>query len=224
MSVSATDGRAGAVPAVGQSSVRRQMAEASRRIKRLKRVDRLAVGVITFGGIGVVLSVVGILVFIGAEAIPLFKGASVRLGGTLRPGQSATPPVDQRALGSDEFGRYIYMVEPEGKVVFYNRESAAREVESSPPSLAGVTVTTASRSLLGDFVAAGTGDGRAVLLQVRFVPVHAEGAASSVKIDVRERGVAALDPEKRAIQRISYLEEGDRKFVAGQVGLGEIAL
>ena len=49
------------------------MAAAAGRIKRLKRIDRVAVGVITFGGIAVILSVIGILVFIGAEAVPLFR-------------------------------------------------------------------------------------------------------------------------------------------------------
>jgi phosphate transport system permease protein len=206
----------------GGSSVRRQMAEASARIKRLKRIDRAAVGIITFGGIGVVLSVIGILVFIGAEAIPLFRGASVAFRGEWKT-PTAAPPMDQRALGSDEFGRYVYMVEPAGKVVFLNRESGARELEFSPASLAGAPISAASRSLMGDFVAAGLGDGRVALLQVRLLPIHNEGAATGVKVDVRERGVLALDPQKRAIQRVSYLEEGDRKLVAGQVGAGEVA-
>jgi phosphate transport system permease protein len=206
----------------GGSSVRRQMAEASARIKRLKRIDRAAVGIITFGGIGVVLSVVGILFFIGAEAIPLFRSASVAFRGEWKT-PTAAPAMDQRALGSDEFGRYLYMVEPAGKVAFFNRESGARELEFTPPSLAGSTITSASRSLTGDFVAAGLGDGRVALLQVRFLPVHDEGAPSPVKVDVRERGAIALDPQKRAIQRVSYLEEGDRKIVAGQVGAGEVA-
>ena len=137
MSVSAANSQPGAPAIAGESSVRRQMAGAASRIKRLKRIDRAAVGVITCGGIAVVLSVVGILVFIGAEAVPLFKSASTNLVGTFRLAESSAPsPLERRALGSDEFGRYVYTVEPGGKVAFFNRGSGARELEVSPPSLA----------------------------------------------------------------------------------------
>ncbi len=225
MSVSAADNQARVPPNQGESAVRRQMAAAAGRIKRLKRIDRVAVGVITFGGIAVVLSVIGILVFIGVEALPLFRGASAELAGTLRLAESAAPAaMDRRALGSDEFGRYVYTVETNGKVAFFNRDTAARELEVRPPSLAGASVIASSRSLMGDFVAASTPDGRVMLLQVRFLPIHQDGAVAGVKVDVRERGTVALDPQGRAAQRVSYLEEGERKFVAGQVADGDVAL
>ena len=214
-----------APPLSGQSAVRRQMAAAAGRIKRLKRIDRAAVGVITLGGIGVVLSVIGILIFIGAEAIPLFRPASVGLSGTLRLGDStAQASMERQAIGSDEFARYVYTVEPSGKVAFFNRATGARELEQSPPSLVGATVLASSRSMFGDFIAVGTADGRVVLLQVRFLPVHEGGAVAGVKVDVRERGVVALDPGGRAADRLSYLEEGERKFVIGQVGESDVAL
>ena len=125
--------------------------------------------------------------------------------------------MERRALGSDEFGRYVYTVEPTGKVAFINRGTGQPELEISPPALAGATVVASSRSMFGDFVASATADGRVVLLQVRFLPVHADGAVSGVKVDVRERGVVALDPSGRAAERVSYLEEGDRQ-VRGRPG------
>ena len=83
------------------SQVRRQMAEATRRIARLKRIDRAAVGIITLGGISVVVAVCGILIFIGAEAIPLFRGASVTPAGMMPPSAGAAPIAG--ALGTDEY-------------------------------------------------------------------------------------------------------------------------
>jgi phosphate transport system permease protein len=225
MSVSATNPEPLATPTQVESAVRRQMAAATGRIKRLKRIDRAAVGIITFGGIAVVLSVIGILVFIGLEAIPLFRGASAQLAGTIRLGDAAVQgSMERRALGSDEFGRYVYMVEPTGKVAFINRDTGKPELEMSPPSLAGATVVASSRSMFGDYVAASTADGRVVLLQVRFIPVHGDGGVTGVKVDVRERGTVSLDPAGRAAERLSYLEEGDQKFVAGQVAQSEVAL
>jgi hypothetical protein len=53
---------------VADISIRSKMATASKRIARLKRIDRAAVFVITLGGLAVVVGVLGILVFIVAEA------------------------------------------------------------------------------------------------------------------------------------------------------------
>ncbi|RPJ85654.1 MAG: hypothetical protein EHM13_00400, partial [Acidobacteria bacterium] len=61
-------------------SVRDRMAAASRRIGRLKRIDRASVFVITLGGISVVVGVLGILLFIGAETLPLFRAARLVAG------------------------------------------------------------------------------------------------------------------------------------------------
>jgi phosphate transport system permease protein len=225
MSLPAADSP-GLAPAIGgESEVRRQMAAAAGRIKRLKRVDRVAVGVITFGGIAVILSVIGILVFIGAEAVPLFRASSSTLKGTVRPADTlARAPMDRWAVGSDDFDRYVYTLEPSGRVTFLNRETGKPELTFSPPSLAGATVLASSRSLLGDFVAASTTDGRIALLQVRFLPIHGTDGLTGVKVDVRERGTVSIDPARRPAERVSYLEEGERKFVAGQVSPSEIAL
>jgi phosphate transport system permease protein len=201
------------------------MAAAAGRIKRLKRVDRVAVGVITLGGIAVILSVIGILVFIGAEAMPLFRQASASLRGTLSPAEAVgRVPLDRWALGSDDLDRYVYIVDAAGRVIFLNRGTGAPELTINPPSLAGASVLATSRSLLGDFVAASTNDGRVALLQVRFLPVHGDKGVTGVKVDVRERGMVAIDPAGRPVQRVSYLEEDGRKFVAGQVSPSEVAL
>ena len=70
------------MPPRPESAVRRQMAAAAGRIKRLKRIDRAAVGVITLGGIAVIVSVVGILVFIGGRGDAALRGARRTLAGT----------------------------------------------------------------------------------------------------------------------------------------------
>ena len=132
--------------------------------------------------------------------------------------------MERRALGSDEFGRYVYTVEPSGKVAFFNRGSGARELEVSPPSLAGATVVASSRSLLGDFVAAAPPTAAWRSCRCASCRCIRTAPSLSVKVDVRERGMVSLDPQARAAQRVSYLEEGERKFVAGQVSDNEVAL
>ena len=69
--------------ATASIGVRERMAAASKRIARVKLVDRAATGVITFGGVFIILSVLFIFVFIFGEALPLFRGAKGEKLGTL---------------------------------------------------------------------------------------------------------------------------------------------
>jgi phosphate transport system permease protein len=206
----------------GESAVRREMSAATKRITRLKRIDRAAVAVITLGGIAVVLSVIGILVFIGAEALPLFRAPAARLTGTVRLGDLDGSSA-MAALGADETGRFLYQVSASGGVSLFDPERGQKVLDLPPPSLGGATVTSTSRSLLNDFVAAGTNDGRVALFQLHFQPIFEQSKLTDVKAERAERGVVALDPRHRPIRRVSYLEEGDRKIVAGQVSDDEIS-
>ena len=207
----------------GESAVRRQMAAAARRIGRLKRIDRAAVGIITLGGVAVIISVIGILIFIGAEALPLFRAAraahegTIRLAGTVEPTSAASA-----VLGIDESGRYVYNVTPTGTLTFFATDTGARAFDLVPPTLTGATITAGSRSLSGDFIALGTADGRVALLRVGFLPVYEGGVLKNVTVELAERAILSFDPGKRPLQRVSYVEEGDDKFVAGQVVNNEI--
>lgn len=209
------------------SNVRRQMAAATRRIARLKRIDRLAVGVISLGGLAVVLSVVGILVFIGAEAVPLFGAARASLIRTLPVGATASPIVGDAAaivIGTDETRRYLYTVEPTGTVAFFEMDTGSRAFDRPVASLTGARITTVSRSSTGDYVAIGSSDGRVGLVQVRFTPVHGDGVITGVGVEVAERGLVTIDPTGRPVRRVSYVEDGDRKTVAAQTADRDIAL
>ena len=207
----------------GESAVRRQMAAASRRIGRLKKIDRAAVGIITLGGIAVIVSVIGILVFIGAEALPLFKAAraahmgAMQLHGTVAPGSPA-----HAVLGVDESSQYVYDVTPSGTLTFFATNTGKPAFDLAPPTLKDATITTGSRSLSGDFIALGTSDGRVALVRITFVPVYEAGVLKNVTVDLVERAVIRFDAGKRPLQRVSYVEDNDNKFVAGQVTNSEI--
>jgi phosphate transport system permease protein len=209
----------------GESAVRRQMAAATRRISRLKKIDRAAVAIITLGGVAVIISVIGILVFIGAEALPLLKAARASQLGSIRPAGTVDPGSPAHAvMGTDESGRYVYDVSPTGTLAFFATDTGARAFELAPPNLAAATITTGSRSLSGDFVALGTSDGRVALLKVGFVPVYEGGVMTNVTAALEERGILVFDPEKRPLRRVSYVEEDDNKVLAGQLADDEIKL
>ena len=201
------------------------MAAAARRIGRLKRIDRGAVFLITLGGIAVVIAVFGILIFIGKEAIPLFRSASLKPAGDV-PLVTAVDPAHTemyRAVGVDEYQRYLFTVEPAGVVAFFALESGARAREEPVPGRGSAVVTATSRSTLGNFVAAGLSDGRVALMQVRFAPVYDGATLKDLTIEVRDRGVAKVDPGGRPVRQVAYLEQDEEKFVAAQVGDAEVA-
>lgn len=205
-------------------SIRRQMAAASARIGRLRRIDRAAVIVITLGGIAVVVAVLGILLFIASEAIPLFTGATLDLDGqsrvptTLGPGDANT----LRAVGVDEYRKYLYTVERPGIVAFYRIDSGARQAEFPVPGLGTSTVTASSRSVVGHHVAAGLSDGRVSLMQVRYVPQYDGQTLQDLTIEVREQAVVLLDEQGRPVRQVSYIEQEGQRFVAGLVADTEI--
>jgi phosphate transport system permease protein len=202
------------------------MAAASSRIGRLRRIDRAAVLVITLGGIAVVVAVLGILVFVASEALPLFRGASAtRVGQTQIP--TAVAPADGmaalRAVGVDEYRKYLYTVEPNGRVAFFRVESGERMQELPVPGLESATVTASSRTVVGHHLAAGLSDGRAALMQVHYEPQYEGVSLKDLSIELRSTATIVLDPDRRPVRQISYVEQDGQRFVAGLVADSEIA-
>ncbi|MCX6538197.1 MAG: ABC transporter permease subunit [Acidobacteria bacterium] len=206
-------------------SVRARMAGAARRIGRLKRIDRAAVGVITLGGVSVIIAVLGILVFIAAQAVPLFKPATLSTSGQVRLDSRpyAVGAASLPVFGTDEYRKYIYTVEPDGRLVFYRYDSGAAARELPVPGLGAATITASSKTLLGNFVAAGTSDGCVSLMQIRFTPQYQGQKMVDLAIDLRERGLVEIDPGKRPVRDVSYLEQEGQKFVAALLTDREIA-
>jgi phosphate transport system permease protein len=201
------------------------MAAARGRLPLVRRVDRAAVGLITFGGIAVILAVIGILVFIGAEAVPLFRAASIRPDGSASIATAMAPATMAalRAVGVDEYRRYLYTVEPDGRVVFHRPDTGEQTASAPLPASEGTRVVASSRSLLGGFVAAGLANGKVALVQVRALPDFEGGTPTDVTTEVRERAVIDLDAAGRPVRQVAYDEFDGQKYVAGLIDDREIA-
>jgi phosphate transport system permease protein len=216
--------------------VRDRIQAARGRIRFLKRVDYAASLLIRLGGIGIVVSVLGILVFILAEAWPLFRGSRGALAATVRlpppvmpaapPAEvSAPPPAAVHALGTDEYQMYVYAVRGAPQVEFFRLPDATLARTVPLAGLAGATVTSASRSLGGDFLGVGTSDGRVGMAQVSFRPRYQEQTLADLDIEVAEKGVATVDAAGRPVRQVAFSQTDDgRRVVAALVGDDEIAL
>jgi phosphate transport system permease protein len=207
--------------------VRERMAAASRRIARVKLIDRGATGVITFGGIFIILSVLFIFVFIFGEAMPLFRGAKgERLGKISLAGvRGGSPHGTPLAFGADEYQKYLYEITPDAHLVVFRLADGATHREMALPGVEGTAITSASRGLAGDSLAAGTADGRVALSLVRFRPVFEGQVLKDLDIDLRPRGVIAIDPAKRPVREVvSQVSAEGETLVAALVGDDEVAL
>jgi phosphate transport system permease protein len=211
--------------ATASIGVRERMTAASKRIARVKLVDRGATGVITFGGLFIILSVLFIFVFIFGEAMPLFRGAKgeklgqISLAGVR--GGSGTP----LAFGSDEYQKYLYEVTPDAHLVVFRLADGTTHREMALPGLEGAAVTSASRGLAGDSLAAGTADGRVALSLVRFRPVFEGQVLKDLDIDLRPRGVIAVDAAKRPVREVvSQVSAEGETLVVALVGDDEVVL
>jgi phosphate transport system permease protein len=233
--------------------VRQRIQAASGRIRALKRIDRTAAVLISLGGLGIVVSVLGILVFILAEAWPLFRSSRGQLVATVTlpaapspsppPAASAAagapaaapaatpaaaapsdhPPV--LAMGVDEYQLYLYAVRGEPRLEFFRLADGSWARDHPIAALEGADVTAASMNLHGDRVAIGTADGRAALLQVAFRPRYQDQKLADLDIDVTEVGTVEVDPARRPLLQVAYGEaEPGRPVVAAVVGDDEIAL
>jgi phosphate transport system permease protein len=203
-------------------SVRARIAAARPRIARLKRLDRSATAVIVLGGIAVVVSVLGILVFIVAEMSPLFRsGRGARLADVRPVNAAGGAPL---AIGVDEYQRNVYWITHDARLVVSRLSDGSVVRQLGLAHLQGASVTAASRSPADDLVAAATSDGRVALAQVRFTPRYEDARLVDLDVEVRDRGLVALDPRKRAVRAVVYREQERRKAVAGVVAGDEIVL
>ena len=76
-------------------------------------IDRYMTYVITVGGIGVIVAVLGIFVFILSQILPLFQGA------TVTPQRNVQLPQGSYVfIGSDEWTEYPFALAQDGSLVF----------------------------------------------------------------------------------------------------------
>ena len=92
-----------ALPPAPTIDIRQRVQAQARRLRRVKLIDRLAVGFITFGGLFIIVAVLFIFVFIFGESLPLFRPASGEAKGTVA--LAAVPPLEYTARRGSRHGR-----------------------------------------------------------------------------------------------------------------------
>lgn len=125
---------------------------------RTLAVDRWMARVIHVGGIGVVGAVLGMLVFLVAQVVPLFRGA------TLEELAPVALPSGVAALVVDEYGELPCAVMPDGELRFHRLDGSA--AKSWRPDLAGRRVTAVRAYPRDGLVLMGLDDGSVAEVKV----------------------------------------------------------
>jgi phosphate transport system permease protein len=145
--------------------------------RSVRIVDGVMAVVIRTGGIGVILAVLGIFVFILVQILPLFRGASVELLAS-----HPAPKGDWVALLSDEWAEHPALVSRDGRLTFLDlaADRPIEVVELAP----GAEVTAVRANPAAQQVCVGTADGKVLVAHVTYAATF-EGDTRRITQEVR---------------------------------------
>jgi len=125
---------------------------------RTLAIDRWMARLINVGGVGVIAAVLGMLVFLVAQVVPLFRGAE------LEELPSAQLPAGVAALVVDEYGELPCAVMPDGELRFHRLDGSL--AKSWRPDLPGRSVTAVRAYPRDGIVLMGLDDGSVAEVKV----------------------------------------------------------
>ena len=137
----------------------------SRQVRRsVIIIDRIADRVITIGGILVIMAVLGILVFLVVQTVPLFMGGKTtgKFSYTLNQ-----PLKNILHAGIDEYKTITHVVQRDGKIVLFHARTG-KSLKKLDLGLQGHSITTASVSFNKHDIALGLDDGTIRLIRIDY--------------------------------------------------------
>ena len=174
--------------------------------KRRLIADRAARWIVSAGGIAIIVSILGILVFIVVEVAPLLFPARVDAAR-----QVAVPGVRTiEAVLADDYRTHVATLDEHGevRVVWLSDGKVVYEVPLAPVSVVSAAVPPQSKAF-----AAATSDGR-VLVKTMAFGVSFQGAERVITPDETPAVALELDPEKRPLGAFAAQLDADGNVVA----------
>ena len=179
----------------------------SRRTRKL--LDRLAQGIITLGGYAVILSILGIFVFLILEVAPLFFVPTGAQSGRLAAGPLPLELPQAALIGVDEHQEVAYLVKAghagsAGPIAFFSLPSGRQILPAVPAALAGANITAVARATgkNGRF-GLGTADGRLIPLDIEMAADFVNDTRRIVPRVVVSPPIQII-PTKDSIVRLAY--------------------
>jgi len=184
---------------------------------RTLAVDRWMSRLIHVGGISVIAAVLGMLVFLVAEVVPLFAGARV----------TELPPVPLAApagslVGADEYGELPHVCLPDGTLRFH-RPDGKLEREWKP-DLGGRKVSSVRRDDRGGLLLLGLSDGSVAEVRLGYRARFDEAGVRTVEADPSLVGIQAVGAAVPVESAWVARGQGSRLYIVRQKVGGESRL
>ena len=171
-------------------------------------IDRSMTWFITIGGLGVIIAVLGIFVFILSQIMPLFQGASIRPLRTVPTGVS-----NAKVLGVDEWTALPMLVSEDGMLTFIDLVGERGTFQLKPPFQEERTFTAYAYDQQAQRVVFATTQGEFVLVDVNYEPVY-DGDTRTIVAQPEDGAFLALGQPGAPITQVAYGDSGAQKLVA----------
>lgn len=149
---------------------KKDTSQASSGVRRRKLVDFIATGVVTTGGIAIILSILAILVFIGIETVPLWQGVKSELTSSFilkespelssysldSPDKTTFPYL---ATGTEEYKEIGFIVTDDGVFRFLSLKDGSVLKSIPLTDIEGSEITSSFVSVNNELYSFGTSDG-----------------------------------------------------------------
>ena len=160
--------------------------------------DRIAKSLVAVGGIGTIVAVLLVCVFLVSEVVPLFLPAKVEATNSLNGAIGTTPTATAKVgppirLGMDEFGGLGWALFADGRVRCFRLDNGHLLNDLSPEQTKLAGMTTVALSTDGQQAVFGFRDGKLQVGRIGFETRFVEPAV--VPADVRDM---AIDAQRRS--------------------------
>ncbi len=180
--------------------------------------NSLATGVITTGGITLIVIVVGILVFIFLQTWPLWTPAETGTEAVVQL-RSLIPdenPEDVLMIGEEEQKEIMYLVTRRGRLYFVSLPDGKLLKTLRLPLYGEQALTSAVPAFGSHHLAFGTSDGRVAFAEIKFHTLYEKGHRTIVP-EMADHGSILTDSLHRPVLRLGYTRSADTDFLASLV-------
>ena len=172
-------------------------------------VDQFAAAIIRMGGIGIILAILGIFVFLVAQAIPLFFAPIGPLTQQINVGAASTDLPQAALVGINDRQSLAYVLTPD-TLSFRQLPSGNTHPTTVPTALADANITAIAH-MTGDTqrLAIGTDDGHIIPMRIRFRSVFDDDGTQETIPKVSVEPALIIDPMQAPIIRLAYRKGDD---------------
>ena len=171
-------------------------------------IDRSMTWFITIGGLGVIIAVMGIFVFILSQILPLFQGASIQPLRTV-----ATGVTGAKILGVDEWTALPLLVGSDGTLTFTDLEGERGTFQVDPPFSERRTFSAYAYDQQIQRIVYATTQGEFALVDVNYEPIY-DGDTRTIVANPEVGAFHGLGQPGTPITQVAYGDSGAQKLVS----------